>query len=72
MSHSSVLELAQREYGDRRAVVEMTFDEYLDGCRSDPLMYAGPAERMLDAIGEPRFIDTATDQRLGRDRKSVV
>ncbi len=66
MSQSSVLELAQREYGDRRAVVEMSFDEYLDGCRNEPLMYAGPAERMLDAIGEPRILDTATDQRLGR------
>jgi len=66
MTQNSILELAQSEYGDRRTSVEMSFQEYLEGCRDNPLMYAGPAERMLDAVGEPEFIDTSTDERLGR------
>ena len=44
----------------------MSFKEYLEGCKSDPSMYAGTAERMLRAIGEPEFVDTAKDARLGR------
>ncbi|NWG54417.1 MAG: PrkA family serine protein kinase [Hydrogenophilaceae bacterium] len=45
---------------------EMSLADFLDGCRSDPLFYAGPHERLLAAIGEPRMIDTAKDARLGR------
>ncbi|MDZ7749629.1 MAG: PrkA family serine protein kinase [Halofilum sp. (in: g-proteobacteria)] len=66
MSEPDILAQAQSEYGDRIAAVEMSFQEYLDGCRDDPMMYAGPAERMLDALGEPEFVDTSTDERLGR------
>lgn len=65
MTDGNVLDLVQSEYGSRGAR-EMSLNEYLDGCRDDPLMYAGPAERMLDAIGEPKFVDTSTDERLGR------
>jgi serine protein kinase len=46
--------------------VEMSFAEYLDMCREDPLCYAGPAERMLRAIGEPEVVDTSRDPRLSR------
>lgn len=66
MSETDVLAKAQSDYGDRRMAVEMSFQEYLAGCRDDPMMYAGPAERMLDAIGEPELIDTSRDERLGR------
>jgi len=66
MSEASILDLAKSEYGDRRTAVEMSFQEFLEGCRDDPLMYAGPAERMLDAIGEAEFVDTSTDERLSR------
>jgi serine protein kinase len=45
---------------------EMSLLEYLEGCASDPLMYANAAERILAAIGEPEMIDTAKDARLGR------
>ena len=31
-----------------------------------PSMYASTAERMITAIGEPEFVDTAKDARLGR------
>jgi serine protein kinase len=40
--------------------------EYLEGCRSEPLMYANAAERLLAAIGEPLVVDTAKDLRFGR------
>jgi serine protein kinase len=54
-----------RTYEARRQA-EVSLEEYLRGCRSDPLMYAGGAERLLAAIGEPEIIDSAKDQRLGR------
>jgi serine protein kinase len=45
---------------------EMSLPEYLEACRSDPLMYANAAERLLAAIGEPEMVDTSKDARLGR------
>jgi hypothetical protein len=44
----------------------MSLKEYLEGCKSDPSLYASTAERMLRAIGEPELVDTAKDPRLGR------
>ena len=44
----------------------MSLREYLEGCRADTSLYAGTAERMIAAIGEPEFVDTAKDSRLGR------
>ncbi|MBI1358842.1 MAG: PrkA family serine protein kinase [Alphaproteobacteria bacterium] len=54
-----------KAFESRRETV-MTVAEYLEGCRDDPLMYAGPHERLLAAIGEPEMVDTAKDPRLGR------
>ncbi len=54
-----------RTFEARRETV-MTVAEYLKGCKSDPLMYASPHERLLAAIGEPQMVDTAKDARLGR------
>jgi serine protein kinase len=51
---------------DERRQSEISLEDYLIGCRKDPLMYATAAERLLAAIGEPQIIDTAQDQRLGR------
>jgi len=51
---------------DARRETEMSLSEYLEGCRSDPMMYAGAPERILAAIGEPQLVDTAKDARLGR------
>jgi len=45
---------------------ELTLQEYLDLCKSDPSVYASAAERILSAIGEPEVIDTSKDQRLSR------
>lgn len=50
----------------KRAQEEMSLQEYLQGCRSDPMFYASAAERMVAAIGEPELIDTSQDPRLGR------
>ena len=54
-----------KAFENRRETV-MTIQEYLEGCKKDPLMYAGPHERLLAAIGEPEMIDTSRDPRLGR------
>lgn len=45
---------------------ELTLDEYLELCRTDPSAYANPAERLLMAIGEPERIDTRHDPVLSR------
>lgn len=45
---------------------EMSIQEYLDLCKSDPGVYATAAERMLMAIGEPELVDTSLDSRLSR------
>lgn len=54
------------EVYSRRSQEEMSLQEYLRGCRDNPMMYASAAERMLASIGEPEMIDTSVDPRLGR------
>ncbi len=54
-----------RGYETRRES-EMSLAEYLEGCRSDPMMYASAPERLLAAIGEPEMVDTSKDARPGR------
>ena len=51
---------------DRQKQHEMTLRQYLEACRDDPMLYAGAAERMMKAIGEPNIVDTSKDPRLGR------
>lgn len=62
---TDLFERFARSYDAKRAN-EMSLSEYLAACRSDPMMYAGPAERILAAIGEPETVDTSRDARLGR------
>ena len=45
---------------------EMSIQDYLNLCKTDPTAYASVAERMLSAIGEPELVDTRSDQRLSR------
>ena len=45
---------------------ELSLNEYLELCKSDPSVYATAAERLLMAIGEPEFVDTSKDPRLSR------
>ncbi|MGO4123140.1 PrkA family serine protein kinase [Inquilinus sp. YAF38] len=54
-----------KSYEARRAA-EMSLEDFLKGCRSDPMMYASAPERLLNAIGQPEIVDTARDARLGR------
>ncbi|MBT3535713.1 MAG: PrkA family serine protein kinase, partial [Rhodospirillaceae bacterium] len=50
----------------RQAAEELSLQDYLQGCREDPMMYASAAERMIAAIGDEELLDTSTDPRLGR------
>src|SRR5713101_6741607 len=54
-----------RMYENRREV-EYSLEDYLRACSDDPSFYAGAAERLLKAIGEPIMVDTSQDPRLGR------
>lgn len=54
-----------REY-QKRQESEMPLAAYLESCGDDPMMFATAAERLVHAIGEPRILDTARDERLGR------
>jgi len=51
---------------ERSKVEELSLEDYLAECKSNPLAYATAAERMLKAIGEPQMLDTRNDQRLSR------
>ena len=50
----------------KRQESEMSLAAYLEACADDPMLYATAAERLVAAIGEPRVLDTARDERLGR------
>ena len=54
-----------QEY-QKRQESEMSLAAYLEACTDDPMMFATAAERLVKAIGEPRILDTAKDERLGR------
>src|ERR1700739_3124097 len=57
--------LYSKLYENRREV-ELSLEEYLGKCADDPSFYAGAAERMLRASGDPVMVDTSQDPRLGR------
>jgi serine protein kinase len=45
---------------------DLSMDEYLELIKTDKMVYANAAERMLSAIGSPTVIDSATDPSLSR------
>src|SRR3954449_1307328 len=57
--------LYSRIYENRREV-ELSLEDYLRACSDDPSFYAGAAERLLKAIGEPIMVDPSQDPPLGR------
>src|SRR5437016_5749987 len=57
--------LYSRMYETRREV-HFSLEDYLRASSDDPAFYAGPAELLLKAIGEPIMVDTSQDPRLGR------
>jgi serine protein kinase len=63
---SSFLTHFANEFARRNLHEEMTVAEFLERAKSDPSVYASPAERMLTAIGEPQMVDTKNDSRLSR------
>ncbi|MEQ1698379.1 MAG: PrkA family serine protein kinase [Hyphomicrobiaceae bacterium] len=65
MSKDQVFDLFARSY-DRHKQTELTLKQFLEACRTDPMCYSSASERMLHAIGEPTYVDTARDARLGR------
>ena len=66
MSQATDLFSSYAQGYEQRRESDMSLLEFLEGCRSDPMMYAGAPERILAAIGEPEVIDTAKDNRLSR------
>ena len=64
-SEASIFDLYADSYQSRTEKT-LSLQEYLEGCKNDPMMYAGAAQRMLAAIGEPELVDTSSDPRLGR------
>jgi serine protein kinase len=61
----SIFERYQARYESSREE-DMSLQEYLELCKSDPMAYAGAPERLLAAIGEPDITDTHNDPRLSR------
>ncbi len=60
-----VFEVFSRDY-TREKQETMSLRDYLLAARDNPMMYASPAERMINAIGEPTYVDTSKDPRLSR------
>ena len=60
-----VFEHYQERY-DAAQEEELSLQEYLTLCKSDPNAYATGAERLLLAVGRPDFVDTSHDPRLSR------
>ncbi len=50
---------------------DMTIQDYLELCKKEKI-YSSPAERMLEAIGEPETIDTKFDERLSRIHSNKI
>ncbi len=61
----SIFERYQARYEASREEV-LSLNEYLELCKTDPGAYAGPAERLLMAIGEAEMVNTRDDPRLSR------
>ena len=64
-SSDEIFDIYAQSY-DRQKQHELTLKQYLEGCRDDAMLYASAAERMMKAIGEPTFVDTSKETRLGR------
>lgn len=60
-----VMNLFEKDFKDNEAH-RMSLQEYLTICRNDKMAYATAAERMVEAIGKPKIVDTSKDPRLSR------
>ena len=57
----NLLNTIKKDFGQVQE--DITIEEYLKLCKKDNKTYASPAERMLNAIGEPEIIDSKLDER---------
>jgi serine protein kinase len=64
-SQDEIFEVYARSY-DRQKQSELSLKQYLEACKTDPLMYASAAERMVASIGEPELVDSSKDPRISR------
>lgn len=60
-----VFEHFQERY-DAAQEEELSLQEFLELCKTEPTAYATAAERLLLAVGEPEFVDTSLDPGLSR------
>ena len=51
---------------------KMSLEKYLELAAKDKSLYASPAERMVEAIGKPVFVDTSKDLRLSKIHNNRV
>ncbi|HEY2446633.1 MAG TPA: hypothetical protein VGI20_12940, partial [Rhizomicrobium sp.] len=65
MNTLDVFDIFSRDYA-RERLETMSLRDWLLAARDDKMLYAGPAERLVEAIGEPDLVDTSQDSRLGR------
>jgi serine protein kinase len=63
--NDEIFDLFAKSY-DRHRQSELSLKQFLEACKTDPMKVASASERMLIAIGEPEFVDSSRDQRLGR------
>lgn len=63
---TKLLDQISKDFTQRVSEEPITLEEYLEICKTDPMAYASPAQRMLKAIGEPVQIDTKNDPRLAK------
>lgn len=68
---SKLVDKLKTKYKSRKTE-EMSLEEYVSLLKTNPEMYASPAERLLKAIGEPILVDTAKDDRLSRIHRNRV
>lgn len=60
-----ILDSYKKNYAAKKSTV-LTMEEYLKGAKKDSSFYANIYERLLSAIGKPKFVDTSLDPRLSR------
>src|SRR5580704_19737093 len=65
MATLDVFDMFTRDYA-REKFESMSLRDWLLAARDDKMLYASPAERMVEALGEPELVDTAQDSRLSR------
>ena len=66
MAEQGIFGMYAEKYANHKEV-DMSLEDYLRGCSRTPAYYAGPAERLLKAIGEPLVVDMSkAEPRLAR------